>query len=478
VSLTAINDVTRALRMLLFSQLKPVSSSAVVTLHPPGTALPDASGVNLYLYRVIESPATKNRNWPGNRMTAAANAPVLALELSYLLTPLGKKPDDSVTDQGDDAHAMLGVAMATLARYPVLNDVHLPDFDADAVLSPALLASFERIKVTLMPTDIETLSKIWATINQPYRLSIAYDVSLVELVPADPLPRPGGPAVGRTGLTIGLINTPAIDALEPASGPLATVDGGGRLNPGTLTVRGSAFQLAGTATTVLFGGNPAAIAAVPPPTAGALTLTLPLDLGAGPQADVVVRVGARSSAPAPFAVTPWLSQIRPLRTAFDPSAAAAIVLSGMGFGPAGAHARLDSATTSTDLGAVAAGATSTTASITLPASLANGTYTLRLVRADNAATNGRTLEVIPLLAGVTVSVVHPAAADVHQLALSGARLNGTTVHVVVDGVDYAAPPNPNATSLTYTLARKLQPGPHTARVSVDGALSHEVAFSV
>jgi Pvc16 N-terminal domain len=478
VSLTAINDVTRALRMLLFSQLKPVSSSAVVTLHPPGTALPDASGVNLYLYRVIESPATKNRNWPGNRMTAGANAPVLALELSYLLTPLGKKTDDSSSDQGDDAHSMLGIAMGTLARYPVLNDVHLPGFDADAVLSPALLASFERLKVTLMPTDIETLSKIWATINQPYRLSIAYDVSLVELVPSDPLPRVGGAVVGRTALDVGLIATPAVDALEPPAGPLATVDGGGRLNAGTLTIRGSAFQLGGAATTVLFGGNPATIAAAPPARADALTVTLPLDLGAGPQADVVVRVGARGSAPVPFVVTPWLSRIVPLRTAFDPNVAATIALSGIGFGPPGAHVRSESATTATDLGPVAAGATDTAATVTLPASLANGTYTLRLVRAGGAATNGRVLEVIPLLAGVAVSVVHPAAADVHQLALTGARLDGTNVHVAVDGIDYAAPANPNAASLNYTLARKLQPGPHTARVSVDGALSHEVAFRV
>ncbi len=69
MSFDAINQVTRGLRKLLVGQLTAVSSTAVVTLLPPGDELPDVSGVNLYLYRVMESPFTRNRPWPGDRET-------------------------------------------------------------------------------------------------------------------------------------------------------------------------------------------------------------------------------------------------------------------------------------------------------------------------------------------------------------------------------------------------------------------------
>ena len=94
MSYAAINDVTRGIRMLLHSQLVRVSSSAVVSLLPPGDALPQVSGVNLYLYRVTESPFTKNRPWPGDRTTRASDRPALGLQLHYLLTPLGAPPTD------------------------------------------------------------------------------------------------------------------------------------------------------------------------------------------------------------------------------------------------------------------------------------------------------------------------------------------------------------------------------------------------
>src|SRR5215471_1030549 len=159
MSFDAINEVTRGLRMLLHSQLVRTSASAVVTLLPPGDNLPAVSGVNLYLYRVVESPSSKNQPWPGDRVTPPSARPALGVDLSYLLTPLGTRPDDASFQLGDDAHTMLGVAMLTLHENPILNDVHIPGFDADQVLPPFRLNSFEQIKVTLMPTNLGVLSK-------------------------------------------------------------------------------------------------------------------------------------------------------------------------------------------------------------------------------------------------------------------------------------------------------------------------------
>jgi len=223
MSAAAVFDVTRALRKLLYSQLVRANEAVVVTLLPPGTALPDASGVNLYLYRVLENPSTKNVAWQGS-----PEKPFLGLSLSYVLTPLGKVPEDTNPDDGDDAHRMLGIAMTTFHENPILNDVHVPadpkypnsGFDADLVLSAALLDAFDQIKISLLPTSTELLSKIWATINQPYRLSVAYEVNLVELIPSQPVPA-NGALVTRTRLETFVIEPPRLNALLPASGALA-----------------------------------------------------------------------------------------------------------------------------------------------------------------------------------------------------------------------------------------------------------------
>ncbi len=102
---------------------------------------------------------------------------------------------------------------------------------------------------------------------------------------------------------------------------------------------------------------------------------------------------------------------------------------------------------------------------------------MRVVRADGGATNGRPLAVIPLLSTAALTVVHHGTDDVHRLDLTGARLNGSSVRVTLDGVDYAAPLNASATALSYTFARKLDPGPHAVRVAIDGAVSHDIGLS-
>ena len=77
MSTTAIKDVTRAIQLLLLKQLGSVSSAAQVSLLPPGDKLPTGLGVNLYLFRIMESPFSKNSNWPGDRTTPASVSPAL-----------------------------------------------------------------------------------------------------------------------------------------------------------------------------------------------------------------------------------------------------------------------------------------------------------------------------------------------------------------------------------------------------------------
>ena len=75
-SFNAVFQATRALRLLLQSQLAK-AGGGTVTLLPPGDVLPEVTGVNLYLYHVTESPGFRNRAWPGDRQIAPGDRPAL-----------------------------------------------------------------------------------------------------------------------------------------------------------------------------------------------------------------------------------------------------------------------------------------------------------------------------------------------------------------------------------------------------------------
>jgi hypothetical protein len=484
MSYSAINDVTRGIRMLLHSQLVRVSASAIVSLLPPGDALPQVSGVNLYLYRVSESPFTKNRPWPGDRTTPPSDQPALGLQLHYLLTPLGTPPNDASFGEGDDAHTMLGLAMLTLREHPVLNDAHLPalpaagglnatpGFDADAVLPGYLLNSFEKIKMMLSPIDVEDLSKIWATINQPYRLSIAYEISLVEIVPTPPPPVQGG-IVLRTGLDVFLLQAPRIDGINPAVGALLHVDNTGALRANSIVIGGSGLSSPGQTPIVTVGGQPVSTQPSSPPAASSLTAVLPTDLEAGPEADVRVTLNGRASAPFAVTVTPWLSTITPVRSPL--AANQKMTLQGTGFTTTPQGVRFDGAGAPAGLTPLDPGSTDALGTITIPAGLPNGIYLVRIVLADvvQSASNSRTFEVIPRIDSAILGPGSPPGSSA-TLTVNGARLAGSDIRLLLDGVTFQAPPNGNGARLVHSFNRIVSPGAHALAVSVDGHMSHTV----
>ena len=484
MSYAAINDVTRGIRMLLHSQLVRVSSSAVVSLLPPGDALPQVSGVNLYLYRVTESPFTKNQPWPGDRMTRPSDRPALGLQLHYLLTPLGTQPTDASFSEGDDAHTMLGLAMLTLQEHPVLNDVHLPalpasgglnettGFDSDALLPDYLLNSYEKIKIMLAPAGIEELSKIWATINQPYRLSVAYEISLVEITPTTPPPVQGG-IVLRTGLDLIPLQTPQLDSLSPAVGGLVRIDDTGALRANSIVISGSRLSFPGQGTIVTVGGQPVSTQPGSPPAVFSLRVTLPPDLDAGPQADVRVIQNGRPSTALSFTVTPWLSSVAPVRAVL--TANQKLTLEGIGLTSTPQGVRFDGAGAPAAFTALDPGSIDTQGTITIPPSLRNGIYGVRVVLGDlaHSASNSRNFEVVPRIDSAILTSGSPPGSPA-ILTVNGARLDGSDIRVLVDGIVFQAPPNGNSTQLIYTLNRPLRPGIHTLAVSIDGHMSHTV----
>ena len=478
---TAIKDVTRGLQMLLLSQLSAVSSSAQVSLLPPGEALPSGLGVNLYLYRIMENPFTKNQPWPGDKTTPPSNTPPLGLELSYLLTPFAPAPDPATTN-GDDAHTMLGAAMLAFHQFPVLNDVHIAGFDADTALSPAILNSFEQVKIGLAVTSLEELSKIWATINQPYRLSVAYEVSLIELVPTVP-PPVGGSQVLSTGLSVVLYQAPRLDALSPAAGALAHV-AGGVIVANTLNIAGSGLSLRGRTPVAVVGGQDVSINSAPAPTDTSIAVTLPSTLDAGPNEDVQVSLQGKASTPLTFTVTPWLASLTPIRTTLDPQGgppAPTLVLRGNGFTTTPQAVRFDGPGGTTNVTTFVGAVADNQATVTIPSTLQSGLYQVRVVLGgpDNSVSNAHTLQVIPLITSpIGLATVTVTGKQVHQLTINGARLNGADVRVLVDGIAYQAGTNANAAQVVFALGRLLDSGSHTVAVVVDGSQSHDVALGV
>ena len=77
-------------------------------------------------------------------------------------------------------------------------------------------------------------------------------------------------------------------------------------------------------------------------------------------------------------------------------------------------------------------------------------------------------------AGPTVTVV----AGKHRLDLTGSRLNGAQITLIVDGIPYQAAANASFAALSFTFQRLLTSGNHKVAVDVDGSRSHDTPFVV
>jgi hypothetical protein len=88
----------------------------------------------------------------------------MALLLRYLLTPWG---GDQPTEQ-----RIVGRAMQVLYDDAILDGVQLRD---------GLRGSRDTLKVTLAPLTLEERTRVWWAIQKPYRLSLNYEVRVVNL---------------------------------------------------------------------------------------------------------------------------------------------------------------------------------------------------------------------------------------------------------------------------------------------------------
>jgi hypothetical protein len=162
----AIAAVTATLRHLLDRGLNAGLPGTRVTTRPPDKAR-DAGGgnqVNLFLYQTLPNAAWRNTD-------LSAGGPPLALNLYYLLSAYGQNDDDAEPF----SHRLLGEAMRILHDHPVLD----PATIQEALPGSDLHEQAERVRITPQPLTLEEMARLWGTFQTQYRISVAYEVSVV-----------------------------------------------------------------------------------------------------------------------------------------------------------------------------------------------------------------------------------------------------------------------------------------------------------
>lgn len=193
----AIAAVTSMLRNMLFVELNHDVAGTRVTTRPPDRARNGNSGkqVNLFLYNTILSPAWRNMDIPWRVRQGETGQTPLPLNLYYLLTVYYGEQEDDIDTTTDPtrllgSHRLLGRAMSILHDYAILDPeaIHALLPPGDQLDHP--FDSVEKIRITHQPLSLEEISKMWAGFQTQYRMSTAYEVSVVLIESSHPAKTP------------------------------------------------------------------------------------------------------------------------------------------------------------------------------------------------------------------------------------------------------------------------------------------------
>lgn len=168
---TTVGRVSRALQRVLTEALVAVDGTIppiaqLDNLHPPPSGQPPV--LTLFLYEIVEDATVRNRDQQRELQTTQGGQryrvirPPMPLVLRYLVTAWA---DDANTE-----HLMIGRAMQVLYERQVRRG---------ADLDPTLDLPF--LSITLAPLSLDERSRVWWAIQQPYRLSLNYEVRVVDV---------------------------------------------------------------------------------------------------------------------------------------------------------------------------------------------------------------------------------------------------------------------------------------------------------
>jgi hypothetical protein len=187
----AIAAVTATLRTILFDALNndpDMPPNPDVTVQPPDKAHEDQRihFINLFLYQVLPNAAWRNMDIPQRVKSGETGIPPLALNLYYMLTAYSQ--DDNVDPPATStlSHRLLGRAMSALYDNAVL----FPEDIARVLPRSELQNQVERVRITLQPLSVEEIFRLWSGFQSQYRISVAYEVSVVLIDSTQPTKTP------------------------------------------------------------------------------------------------------------------------------------------------------------------------------------------------------------------------------------------------------------------------------------------------
>lgn len=173
----SIAAVTTTLRSLLQQTFDTEGGGTVVTTKPldkvRDNSISNGNQVNLFLYHTQINPGWRNMDIPDQVKPGETAQPLLPLNLYYLLTAY------SVNDDYPEptSHRLLGLAMRILHDHSILTPA-----DIKAAL-PATTYDLdqqqEQVRIVYQALSVEESFNLWTTFQSPYRISAAYEVSVV-----------------------------------------------------------------------------------------------------------------------------------------------------------------------------------------------------------------------------------------------------------------------------------------------------------
>jgi hypothetical protein len=212
----AIAAVTSTLRHLLQQHLNRYSpeDAVQVTTCPLDKAWAQTQGnqINLFLYQTQVNAAWRNLDVPGRTQPGETGRSPLPLKLYYLLT---------ANSDGHDfpeplSHRLLGQAMLALHDNAILDAREIQNFlpREDREIYDLHNNLAEPIRIIPYGLSLDDLSKLWTTFQTEYRVSTAYEVSVVlieSLLPSHtPLPVLERRGTGHPGIQPSLPRIPTI----------------------------------------------------------------------------------------------------------------------------------------------------------------------------------------------------------------------------------------------------------------------------
>lgn len=169
-----IADVSRTLETLLtagFSTLTPAPAPIAEVHDLQGQISINPARLTIFLFEVVEDASQRNRppvrtdSVPPTPPVTQVSKPPMALLLRYLMTPWS---GDRFTD-----HLILGRTLQILYDGAIVSGAQLQ--------GTTLQNTDTALKIALTPITLEERSRVFFAMQRPYRLSVTYDVRVINL---------------------------------------------------------------------------------------------------------------------------------------------------------------------------------------------------------------------------------------------------------------------------------------------------------